>query len=43
MTTYGYSVTVYKTTRYLVVIPVVVYPVIYNRRLRLGVTVIGIG
>ena len=42
MTTYGYNVTVYKTTRYLVVVPVVVYLVIYSRRLRWGVTVIGI-
>ena len=33
---------VYKTTRYLVVVTVVVYLVIYGRRLRWGVTVIGI-
>jgi len=29
----------YKTTRYLVVVPVMVYLVIYSRRLRWGVTV----
>jgi len=34
---------VYKTTRYLAVVTIVVYVVIYNRRLRWGVTVIGIG
>jgi len=28
-----------KTTRYLVVVPVVVYLVIYSRRLRWGITV----
>jgi len=33
---------VYKTTRYLVVVTVVVNLVIYGRRLRWGVTVIGI-
>jgi len=33
---------VYKTTRYLVVVTVVVYLVIYRRRLRWGVTVTGI-
>jgi len=27
---------VYKSTRYLVVVPVVVYLIIYSRRLRLG-------
>jgi len=43
MTTYVKTLQVYKITRYLVVVTVVVYLVIYSRRLRRGVTVIGIG